>query len=128
MADNQLQVLINTLFYMYHSTFPEAMQIPVSVSFTDNLNRTHAELRPDRADLILKEGIQSDYNGRMVVPESLDDPIHILLNTRKVEEYTNDGSMTWIGTIGHEYTHAIDFYQMARLEELDSYSPLEETS
>lgn len=128
MADNQLQVLINTLFSMYHSTFPEAMQIPVSVSFTDDLNRTHAELRPDRADLILKEGIQSDYNGRMVVPESLDDPIHILLNTRKVEEYTNDGSMTWIGTIGHEYTHAIDFYQMARLEELDSYSPLEETS
>ena len=88
----------------------------------------NSNLSPSPTTSILKEGIQSDYNGRMVVPESLDDPIHILLNTRKVEEYTNDGSMTWIGTIGHEYTHAIDFYQMARLEELDSYSPLEETS
>lgn len=128
MADNQLQELINTLFSMYHSIFPEVIKIPVSITFTDDLNKTHAELRPDRADSILEEGLQSNYNGRMVVPESIDDPIHILLNVRKIEEFTNDGSMTWIGTIGHEYTHAIDFYQMARLEKLDSYSPLEETS
>lgn len=128
MADNKMQELINSLFSLYHITFPEAEQIPVSVSFTDNLNKTHAELRPDRKETILREGLQADFNGRMVVPESLDETIHILLNTKKVEEYTIDGSMTWIGTIGHEYTHALDFYQMARLEKLDSYMPLEKTS
>ena len=34
--------------------------------------------------------------------------------------------MTWVGTLAHEYTHALDFYKMAKLEALDSYAPLED--
>ena len=36
--------------------------------------------------------------------------------------------MTWLGTIAHELTHAIDYYQMARKEKLDCYGPLLKTA
>ena len=92
--NNKMQKLIDSLFSLYHSTFPEAEQIPVSLTFTDDLNRTHAEFRPDRKENILRGRFHTDFNGLMVVPESLDETIHILLNMKKVEEYTIDGSMT----------------------------------
>lgn len=127
MADIDFQSLVTNILTLYSLTFPEAEKIPVSVSFTDDLNRTHAEIRPDRKEELLASNRQSDFNGRMVVPLSIDDNIHILLNWKKFLEYTLDRSMTWVGTLAHEYTHAIDFYQMARMEGLDSYVPLEET-
>ena len=119
--DNAFQTLIKR----YYDIYPGSPQVPVDIKLTDNLNSTHAELRPDVKNQLLAENPQIDFNGRMVLPVSLDDPIHILLNTTKVQEYTNDGSMTWIGTIAHEFTHAIDYYQMARMEGLTTYAPLE---
>lgn len=114
-----------TLIKRYYDIYPDSPQVPVDITLTDNLNSTHAELRPDVKNQLLAENPQIDFNGRMVVPVSLDDPIHILLNTTKVLEYTNDGSMTWIGTLAHELTHAIDYYQMSRMEGLTTYAPLE---
>lgn len=115
----------HTLINRYYDIYSDSPQVPVDITLTDNLNSTHAELRPDVKNKLLAENPQNDFNGRMVVPVSLDDPIHILLNTTKVQEYTNDGSMTWIGTLAHELTHAIDYYQMARMEGLTTYAPLE---
>ena len=117
--------IFQTLIKLYHGLYPDSPQVSVEIILTDNLNYTHAELRPDVKQQLLAENPQSDFNGRMVVPISLDDPIHILLNTIKMQEYTNDGSMTWIGSFAHEYTHAIDYFQMARLEGLTAYDPLE---
>lgn len=127
MSEIDYQSLATHVLSLYHVTFPGTETIPVSVIFTDDLNRTHAEIRPDRRDELLTNNRQSDFNGRMVVPLLVEDSIYVLLNETKFYEYIQDGSMTWVGTLAHEYTHALDFYQMARLEGLDSYAPLEET-
>ena len=117
--------LFDVLTRLYFQLYPEAEQIPFQVRLTNNLNRTHGELRPDWADELKENDRENDFNGRMVVPNSVNEPINILLNTKKIKEYTDDRSMTWVGTFAHELTHAIDFYQMARKEKLKSYKPLE---
>lgn len=119
-----------SLIEEYFKLYPTMERIPVEIVFTDNLGATHLRLRPDCKEQLLERGLESDnnYNGRVVVPRKLDDTIHILLNTQKVIEYTNDNSMTWVGTLAHELTHAIDYHQMARRESLESYDPLEEIS
>lgn len=122
------QRTIDELLLRYFSVFPDMEHVPTRIIFTYDLNKTNAMLRPDQAGWLLTEKPQSDYNGRMVLPTSMEDPIHILVNMEKVDQYEKDGSMTWIGTIGHELTHAIDYYQMARLEKLPSYTPLEDAS
>lgn len=124
----ELNEICNSIIEAYFKLYLNMERIPVKIIFTDNLGATHLELRPDRKGQLLAGGLESenDYNGRMVVPYELDDTIHILLNTQKVIEYTNDKSMTWVGTLAHELTHAIDYYQMARKESLESYAPLEE--
>lgn len=120
--------LFNPIIELYYMLNPTMERIPVNVVLTDNLNRTHCELRPEYRDKLITENDESgnDYNGRMVVPHSITEPISILINTEKIEQYTKDGSLTWIGTISHELTHAIDYYQMARKESLTYYDPLEE--
>ena len=128
MIPDMLHEFINSLFLLYHKTFIDSPIIPVEIIFTDDLNKTHVELRPEEAVMLLQDNKQNDFNGRMVIPASINDTIHILLNTNRVNEYTQNGSMTWIGTFAHEFTHAIDFYQMARLEGLELYLPLESAS
>ena len=121
-----LQKLIDELFDFYFTVYPDAEKIPVQVNLTSDLNKTHAMLRPDDRDRILKDTEQNNFNGRMVLPISLNDPIHLLINIQKALEYEKAGNTaTWIGTLAHEFTHAIDYYQMARLERLDVYLPLE---
>jgi len=128
MGNNNLQELIDTIFSLYYVTFPMANRLPVSITFTDNLNKSHAELRPDLIEHLKCDNPQSDFNGRMVIPARVDDQIHILLNNAKVTEYTQDGSMTWVGTIAHEYTHALYFNGIAKLDGLDTYSLVEQGS
>lgn len=121
--------IFDSLIEMYYTINPAMERIPINIILTDNLNRTHCELRPEyRRSLTKIEAEEAnDYNGRMVVPRSLDEAINILINTEKVKQYTEDGSMTWVGTFAHELTHAIDYYQMARREALTCYTLLEES-
>ena len=105
-------------------------QIPVKLILTDDLNGTHCELRPEYKARLIGTNAESrnDDNGRMVVPHEISDTISILINTEKIKQYTEDGSLTWIGTVSHELTHAIDYYQMARRESLAYYDSLEDSS
>lgn len=108
--------IVESLFELYYESYPNMERISVDINFTDDLGKTHCELRSDIKERLIAEGLESqqDCNGRMVAPCSINDTMHILLNTKKVIQYCNDGSMTWVGTFAHELTHAIDFYQMAR--------------
>lgn len=122
--------LFNPLIELYYALNQTMERVPVNIILTDNLNRTHCELRPEYKDKLITESnaLNNDYNGRMVVPHSTDETISILINTEKMKQYTDDGSLTWVGTFSHELTHAIDYYQMARREALTYYDPLEESA
>ena len=122
--------IFDNIIDLYYVLNPTMERVPVHIILTDDLNRTHFEIRPEKKNrLILQDAeLSNDYNGRMIMPHSVDEKISILLNTLKMKQYTEDGSMTWIGTICHELTHAIDYYQMARKEALLFYDPLEEIS
>jgi len=109
---------------LYYNLF-DTERIPIAITLTDDLNKTHAEFRPDLKENIERERPENDSNGRIVLPRKLDDPVRILMNVKKIIEYSNDGSMTWVGTFAHELTHALDYKQMAKAEGLESYEPLE---
>lgn len=126
-AQNEwLRDILVQLSQSYYTLYPNMLSLSVNVDVTDSLSRTHFELRPDLKDELIEQGIERDdeSNGRMVLPKSVDGEIHILLNSQQMTKYTDDGSMTWMGTFAHELTHAIDYYQMAIKEELHTYDPL----
>lgn len=127
---SELNNMINILYEQYYKCYPHMERIPVNIEFTDDLAKKHFELRSDIKEQLIAEDIysQQNFNGRMVAPCDIKDNISILLNTNKVVQYCNDGSMTWIGTFAHELTHAIDFYMMARKEKLQSYDELQQCS
>ena len=127
---SELNSMINILYEQYYKCYPYMERIPVNIELTDDLTKKHLELRSDIKERLIEEDIDSQqhFNGRMVPPYDITDNINILLNTNKVIQYCNDGSFTWIGTFAHELTHAIDFYMMARKENLKTYDTLQERS
>lgn len=124
--NNSFDKIIRQLYQSYYTQYPDMPEIKVSAVFTDSLSRSHFEIRPDMEEELTKQGILGDdtSNGRMVLPRRVGDTIFILLNSNKVIEYSKDGSMTWIGTFAHELTHAIDYYQMSIMENMDIYDAL----
>ena len=80
----------------YYRFYPDAEVIPVKILVTDDLNRTHSEIRPECKEYLLSERPQQDFNGRLVVPHLLDEPMNILMNEYKIIEYFD--SLTWLGT------------------------------
>lgn len=122
--------MVGVLIDKYYEYYQYMQRIPVKIVFTYDLWKTHFKYRPDHKERLMNEGhkSQSEDNGRMILPNKFEDEIYVLLNLKKVEEYTKDKSMAWIGTMAHELTHAIDYYQMARKESLEKYDLLEETS
>lgn len=60
-------------------------RVPVNIILTDNLNRTHIQLRQEFKDILSEtsDAPYNEYNGRMVLPYSIDKPISILINTEK---------------------------------------------
>lgn len=123
----EMENLFNNIDALYHRIHQD-QQLPLyMILLTDDLNRAHAEVRPDSADSILSSNAQSDFNGRMVPPRDRKGKFSILINTEKVNEYTEKNTFEYIGTFAHEMTHAVDYYQMAALEQLNSYDQLERT-
>ena len=121
-ADEVIEFLTRE-YYKYN---PNMERITVIILITKNLRESYEKISPDIKDLASKESLDSldSYNGLMVLPMKLDESIHILLNANKIMEYSKDKTMTWLGTFAHELTHAIDFYQIARKDSLESYMPL----
>lgn len=121
-----IQILVDA-FYREYS---EIERVPVEIILSDDLDETLYRLRPDIRERVMAQGKNSNEqsNGRMVPPYHLDEKLRVLLNTEKIQKHTKDGTMSWVGTIAHELTHATDFYQMARLEGLPNYDPLQEKS
>ena len=121
--DIGIDELLSYFGELYFTQNPDAPRIPVKMILTDDMNKTHSEIRPDQKGRL--SDAHNSYNGRMVAPYSLSDPICILLNINKIREYTEDRTMTWVGTIGHEITHAVDYYQMTKQTGIDTYDSLE---
>ena len=72
MVDKIIQDVID----MYYWYYPDAQRIPVNVILTDDLNLTHGLIRPEIKDYLLSVQPQNDFNGRMVLPVTLDEPIY----------------------------------------------------
>ncbi len=120
------EATIDALTAYYYSLYEDMPKINITVIICDNLDDAHIKLRPDLADKIESQrNEQDDFNGRMVLPKKMNDMIYILLSENKIYQYTQDKSMTWCGTFAHELTHAIDYYQMAILKQIDNYDDLE---
>ena len=129
MNNNDVEKILESLVANYYELYPDMSKIAVKILISDCLSKTYMELRPDLEELPMKDGIYpiDNYNGLMLVPNKIGDTSNIILNKRNITISTKDKSLTWVGTLAHELTHAIDFYQMAALEQLDSYDSLLKT-
>ena len=114
----------------YFDLFPEMSPVPFNIICTTSLNETHFELRPEHVERLKKQDIEKEQNanGRVILPAKVGDCIHILMNLHQIIKFTEDKSLTWIGTLAHEITHAIDYAEMAKKENLFSYDNLLEIS
>lgn len=123
MENIDLEKIVSSLYDAYYKFYPEMPRVLIKVDFTDDLNETHFELRPDLKEQLIDQGIEQFYgdNGRMIPPHLIGEKFVILLNKNRVIEYIKDGTMTWVGTFAHELTHAIDYFVMAQKECLDNY-------
>lgn len=129
MADDNIEEKLQLLMLNYYELYPEMPKITVNTIISDCLSKTYFEISPDLIEGHKEDEIKSidELNGMMVLPHAVEDSINILLSKKKIIKYTNDGSMTWLGTFAHELTHAIDFQQMAIKENLRCYKPLLDT-
>lgn len=129
MDNVNVEEMLQLLVFKYYELYPEMQKISINTIISDCLSKLYFEIRPDSKAKHKEDEIKStfDLNGMMVLPYAVGEPINILLDRNKIAEYTNDGSMTWLGTFAHELTHAIDFYQMAVKENLNCYDPLLDT-
>ena len=118
MNNELLSEITEKLKILYSHFFPEVELAPYLVTFSDDLNYTHGEIRPDIIQELGRK--KSNENGRIVLPYSTNEPIHILIKNNNIE-----GSIQWYETFAHELTHCIDYYQMGKKEKLESYKPLE---
>ncbi len=127
MDSNRKEVIeiIEYIVKLYANMYPKLCQIPLSIEITKDLDARHCEIRPEYADIISQKNQHSDDNGRTVVSRKVGETIYILLNEDKMKEYIINQNATWIGTVAHELTHALDYHQMAKLEGLEYYDKLE---
>ncbi|MBK5252930.1 MAG: hypothetical protein JJE03_00420 [Peptostreptococcaceae bacterium] len=123
MKSDEIFQELNNEYYKLYRSMPK---IPISVIVTESIDKANCKLRPDLKNRIIIEVTENNYNynGRMVLPYLVGDTISILLNSENMIKYTEDGSMTWVGTFAHELTHAIDYHLIALKDNLDIYDPL----
>lgn len=119
--DKELEKLISLAVNFYSNKYYDLQRIPINYIITENLDEKHRELRPDIAGEITGENLHSDDNGRMIPPMTVDEPMNVVLNMK----IFSGQSVNWTGTLAHEITHAIDYYQMAKINDLKDYSSLE---
>ena len=121
-----MQEIMEQLAQLYYEIYPTTEKIPVNLIITDDLNKEHIKIRPDYERFLKAE--DNDYNGRLVTPKDVSDVMTILMNSKNILQYTEDRTFTWVGTFAHELTHAIDYYSIAKKEQLLNYKPLETLS
>ncbi len=49
-----------------------------------------------------------DSNGTCIHNKTWSDPIKVIFSITKFQMYINEKDLTWIGTVHHEYSHAVD--------------------
>lgn len=57
----------------------------------------------------------NDLNGTVILGNSPLDKICVLLNNIELKKYFFNGNFTWMGTVFHECTHAMDYYRYAKI-------------
>lgn len=122
---DMLKFTFEALEKIYYKLFADVDEIPVQVVIADDMNSAHLEIRPDLKDYFMLDAPDNGFNGRMVAPIDIDDAFIILMNYHRILQYTEDGSLTWMGTFAHELTHIHDYTEMSIKEKMSSYLPLE---
>jgi hypothetical protein len=117
--------IISMLAEKYYVLYPEMVRIPVRVEVCECISDAYLRIRPEHEHRMSRQALD-EINGMVALPKTIEEPISILISKNRVLEYTNDKSMTWVGTFAHELTHAIDFYQIARKGNHKNYDSFQE--
>lgn len=106
---NSITQKVNNAVEIFYSTYDYEKNNNIEIKIVDDLTKAHLQLRPD----IKKSSIDkySDQNGRLVTPVNGKGVFCVLININSVYKYTMDGTMTCLGTIAHELTHAHDYIE-----------------
>ena len=121
MEDNGLDFLNNffssevNYFYEHYAEYDSNRIIEVTIA-TDSIYETAMHLNiPDiQKDILTMQGkdVTDSLNGTVVLCKNLkDDGVQIIISQHAL--LRDDGGITLIGTINHEFTHANDFFDFA---------------
>lgn len=93
--ENTNSSYVNNIFW---EITPKIYERVVQLAVTEN------EARRFDAD---KDRLMS-LNGTCIHGRCWYDPIHVIFNETIIRKYMDEKNLTWIGTVHHEYSHAVD--------------------
>lgn len=126
MGTVDLNEIISDILVDFYMTF-DLTPVDVKYSIVDDMEKAYAAIRPDYATAHPETVATANmYNGLTVMPETLDGAFDVLLNAKRMLTYLREENFTWVGTIVHETTHAIDYSEYANLVWIDSYEELQD--
>ena len=124
MNDKSFESILLDIVSDFYNTF-DLTPVSVTYSVAEDVGKAYALLRPDLVANNPSQIVEAKkYNGLTVPPDSLDGTFAVLLNGPILWQYMKEGNATWIGTVVHETTHAIDYSEYADLVWVDSYDDI----
>lgn len=124
---DQLNKLIEAIVNDYFSTF-KYEPLGISIVFSDDIWETYFKIRPDHREQLTKQQPLPAFNGTMVTPREPDGTFTVIIDNQYFVEECKNNTLSWMGTIAHEITHAIDYRNYARIIAASNYDEVLDTS
>lgn len=124
---NQFSKLVEAIVNDYFSTY-KYEPLRLSIVFADDIWESYFAARPDHREKLAQQQPLPNFNGTMAVPQELDGTFTVIISNQYFVEECNNNTFSWVGTIIHEITHAVDYRNYARIVTAPNYDEVLDTS
>ncbi len=112
-----IENIITSLVKLYFEYFEIETKAQIQIRVVDNLAKEHKELRPDSAKMFTDLESMNNQNGRLIPPLDKDGLYYVLFNKNILLNRIKNNDSTFVGTIAHELTHAVDYYDFKHIDD-----------
>lgn len=125
--NDKINELINIVVNDYFSTY-KYEPLNFSIVFSDDIWETYFEKCPDHRKQMTNQQPLPAFNGTIATPQELDGMFTVIVDNQYFLEECQNKRLSWIGTIIHEITHAVDYRNYARIVAAPNYDEVLNTS
>lgn len=112
-----IENIITSLVELYFKHFEIETKAQIQIRIVDDLAKEHTKLRPDSAEIFTNLESLNNQNGRLIPPLDKDGIYYVLFNKKILLDRIKNNDSTFAGTIAHELTHAVDYYDFKHIDD-----------